>query len=76
MFQAKLKTKLSGAEVAKLTKTYTANPAAYELYLKGKYYANRFTKEGLAQSIDCFNQAIAIDPTTAQLTVVWRIPTY
>jgi TolB-like protein/Tfp pilus assembly protein PilF len=58
----KLKTKLSGAEVAKLTKTYTANPAAYELYLKGKYYANRYTKEGLSQSIDCFNQAIAIDP--------------
>jgi TolB-like protein/Flp pilus assembly protein TadD len=59
---SKLKTKLSGAEVAKLTKTYTANPAAYELYLKGKYYANRYTKEGLAQSIDCFNHAIAIDP--------------
>lgn len=59
---SKLEKKLSGAEVAKLTKTYTANPAAYELYLKGKYYANRFTKEGLAQSIDCFNQAIAIDP--------------
>jgi TolB-like protein/Flp pilus assembly protein TadD len=58
----KLKTKLSGAEVAKLTKTYTADPAAYELYLKGKYYANRYTKEGLAQGIDCFNQAIAIDP--------------
>jgi len=59
---SKLKTKLSGAEVAKLTKTYTANPAAYELYLKGKYYANRYTKEGLGQSIECFNQAIAIDP--------------
>jgi len=59
---SKLKTKLSGAEVAKLTKTYTANPAAYELYLKGKYYANRYTKEGLGQSVDCFNQAIAIDP--------------
>ena len=59
---SKLKTRLSGAEVAKLTKTYTANPAAYELYLKGKYYANRYTKEGLAQSIECFNQAIAIDP--------------
>ena len=59
---SKLQTKLSGAEFARLTKTYTANPAAYELYLKGKYYANRFTKEGLNQSIDCFNQAIAIDP--------------
>lgn len=58
----KLKTKLSGAEVARLTKTYTANPAAYELYLKGKYQANRFTKDGLYQSIESFNQAIAIDP--------------
>ena len=47
---SKLKTKLSGAEVAKLTKTYTANPAAYELYLKGKYYANRYTKEGRSRS--------------------------
>lgn len=59
---SKLQTRLSGAELAKLTKTYTANPAAYELYLKGKYYANRYTKEGLGQSIECFNQAIAIDP--------------
>ncbi|MFN2531845.1 MAG: FlgO family outer membrane protein [Pyrinomonadaceae bacterium] len=58
----KFETKLSGAEVAKLSKSYTANPAAYELYLKGKYYANRYTQEGLLQSIDSFNKAIDIDP--------------
>jgi len=59
---SKLKTKLSGADIAELTRTYTANPEAYELYLKGKYYANQYTEEGIRRSIDRFNQAIAIDP--------------
>jgi serine/threonine-protein kinase len=31
----KLKTKLSGTDEAKLTKIYTANPEAYQFYLKG-----------------------------------------
>jgi eukaryotic-like serine/threonine-protein kinase len=59
---SKLKTKLSGADVAKLTRTHTANPEAYQLYLKGKYYTNQFTKEGLRVGIDSFSQAIVADP--------------
>ncbi len=58
----KLKTKLTGDDVAKLTGIHTANPKAYELYLKGKYYSNQFTKTGLSLGVDSFNQAIAIDP--------------
>ena len=46
----------------KLTKGSTGNPEAYQLYLKGKYYTNKLTKDGLAKGIDYFNQAIAIDP--------------
>src|SRR6185369_10285126 len=34
----RLKTKLSGSDEAKVTKTYTANPEAYQLYLKGNFY--------------------------------------
>jgi eukaryotic-like serine/threonine-protein kinase len=30
--------------------------------LKGKYFTNKFTKDGFAQGLDYFNQAIAIDP--------------
>ncbi|MDX6304931.1 MAG: eukaryotic-like serine/threonine-protein kinase [Blastocatellia bacterium] len=59
---SRIKTKLSSADEAKVTKTYTTNSEAYQLYLKGKYYANKFTKEGFRQSIDSFNQAIALDP--------------
>lgn len=58
----KLRTKLSGEEVAKLTAVHTANPKAYELYLKGKYYSNQFTKAGLQIGVESFNQAVAIDP--------------
>src|SRR4029079_180015 len=32
---SRIKTKLSGADEAKVTKTYTTNPEAYQLYLKG-----------------------------------------
>jgi serine/threonine protein kinase/tetratricopeptide (TPR) repeat protein len=63
---SKLKTKLSGADEQKVTKKYTANPEAYQLYLKGLFYWNKRTPESLKQSIDYFNQAIAKDPAYAQ----------
>jgi hypothetical protein len=34
------------------------NPEAYRLYLKGKYYTNKLTKEGFDTGIDYFNQAV------------------
>jgi TolB-like protein/Tfp pilus assembly protein PilF len=62
----KLRNKLSGAEKQKVAKTYTANPEAYQLYLKGLYHWNKRTAESLNTSIDYFNQAIAKDPNYAQ----------
>ena len=61
----KLKTKLSGADVAKVEKGYTANPEAYRLYLQGRFYWNKRTEADLTKSIEYFNQAIAIDPSYA-----------
>jgi TolB-like protein/Flp pilus assembly protein TadD len=40
----------------------TNNPAAYEAYLKGRYFWNRRTEEGFRQGIEYFNQAIQEDP--------------
>ncbi|MBA2526584.1 MAG: hypothetical protein H0V18_12520, partial [Pyrinomonadaceae bacterium] len=54
---SKIKTKLSGAEAAKLTKTYTSNPEAYQLYLKGRYHSTKYTEEGFNKGIEYFNQA-------------------
>ena len=61
----KLKTKLSGVDEQRLGRTYTANPEAYELYLKGRFYWNQRTGESLKKSIGYFNQAIDRDPKFA-----------
>jgi TolB-like protein/Tfp pilus assembly protein PilF len=61
----KLKSKLSGADVAKVEKTYTANPEAYQLYLKGKFHWNKRTREALKQAVEFYNQAIEKDPNYA-----------
>ncbi|HXN71205.1 MAG TPA: tetratricopeptide repeat protein [Candidatus Acidoferrales bacterium] len=41
------------------------NPDAYEAYLKGRYFWNKRTPDGLNKSIGYFNQAIAKDPSFA-----------
>ncbi|MCM3904436.1 MAG: hypothetical protein ND866_22295 [Pyrinomonadaceae bacterium] len=61
----KIKTKLSGADEAKVTKTYTTNPEAYQLYLKGNFYRTKYTEEGYKKGLEYYQKAIAIDPNYA-----------
>jgi TolB-like protein/Flp pilus assembly protein TadD len=62
---SKLKSKLSGTEVAKIEKNYTSNPQAYQLYLKGKFYWNKRTDESLKQAAEFYQQAIDKDSNYA-----------
>ncbi|MGH9947493.1 MAG: protein kinase domain-containing protein [Pyrinomonadaceae bacterium] len=62
---SKLKTRLSGAEEAKVTKTETTNPRAYQLYLKGRFHFGKRTKEDLLRSIESYEQAISHDANFA-----------
>jgi len=57
-----LRLKLSGEERQRLTKRYTENPEAYQLYLKGRYYWNKRTEEALKKGLQYFNLAIGQDP--------------
>jgi tetratricopeptide (TPR) repeat protein len=57
-----LKGKLLGEERQQLAKRGTENAEAYRLYLRGSYLASRGTDENLKQAIECFGQAIAMDP--------------
>jgi eukaryotic-like serine/threonine-protein kinase len=61
----KLRLRLSGEDKQQLGKRETANPEAYQLYLKGRYFTTRFTKEGADRGLDYFRQAIAADPNYA-----------
>jgi TolB-like protein/Tfp pilus assembly protein PilF len=60
-----LQAKLTGAEKSSIAKAPTANPEAYELYLKGRFFWNKRTGADLRKAIDYFNQAIAKDPNYA-----------
>src|SRR3989441_2349998 len=61
----KLRLELSGEQQQQLTKRFTKNPDAYRLYLQGRYYWKKYTKDGLDKSIGYFNQAIEKDPNYA-----------
>ena len=58
----KLRRKLSGAEERRITKKYTENAEAYQLYLKGRVHLLKTTRAEVQTSISYFQQAIAIDP--------------
>jgi len=58
----KLRLKLSGADEQKLKKNTTADPEAYTLYLKGRYFWNKRSEEGMRKAISYFQHAIDRDP--------------
>jgi adenylate cyclase len=60
-----LQAKLTNSEKSAITKVPTANPEAYELYLKGRFFWNKRTGADLSKAIEYFDQAIAKDPNYA-----------
>ena len=56
---------LNTAERELLTKRYTENSEAHQLYLKGRYFWNKRTVDGLKKGISYFNQAVEKDPSYA-----------
>jgi eukaryotic-like serine/threonine-protein kinase len=66
---ARLREKLTGEQKTQLAKGGTNDPEAYSLYLKGRYYWDKRTPEGLAKSKEYFQQAIDKDPNYAQAYV-------
>jgi serine/threonine protein kinase/Tfp pilus assembly protein PilF len=62
-----LRSQLTGDEKARLVKHGAENSAAFQLYLKGRYFAAKYNdEEQTRRGIDYFNQAIEADPTYAQ----------
>lgn len=61
-----IKVTLSPAEQKQLTNAEKVNPQAHELYLKGRYFWNQRTREGLIKAVDCFTQATTVDPSDSR----------
>ena len=60
-----LRVEISTAERERLYRRYTANPAAYELYLKGRAELARLTRESTLAAVDAFESALRQDPNYA-----------
>ena len=59
---AKLRLHLTRAEKKQLTKRYTKDAEAYQLYLKGRHHWNRWMEESFYKAIEYFQQAVDKDP--------------
>ena len=60
-----LQPRLSGTEKENLAKVGTANPEAYQLYLKGRYHEEKYTRADVNTGNDEFRRAIQLDPNYA-----------
>jgi tetratricopeptide (TPR) repeat protein len=57
---------LTPREQAALKRAQAVNPEAYQSYLKGRYFWNKRTPDGLKAALAYFNQAIEEDPKYAK----------
>jgi len=53
--------RLTGDEKRLLARRYTENALAYDAYLKGRYFFDKRTPEGIEKGIEYFNEAISLD---------------
>ena len=60
-----LQARLTGSEKISIAKAPTANPEAYELYLKGRFFWNKRTGADLKTAAEYFQRALAEDPNYA-----------
>ncbi len=57
---------LTGEQRERLSKHPTTNSEAYQSYLRGRYFWNERTGDGLKKGLDYFRRAIELDPTYAK----------
>jgi TolB-like protein/DNA-binding winged helix-turn-helix (wHTH) protein/Tfp pilus assembly protein PilF len=60
-----IRKKLTPREQAVLNNVNRVNPEAHEAYLKGRYFWNKRTADGLSKAIDFFDQAVKRKPDYA-----------
>ncbi len=61
----KLRVKLSGSNEREFVRSSTHDPEAYRLYLKGRFYSNKFTEDGYKRGLEYFQKAVERDPNYA-----------
>ena len=74
-----IRIKVTPQEQSRLTRARPIKPAAYDHFLRGRYYLNRQTKEDNERAIEALNSAVTSDPGFAggwaelAQAYVWRL---
>jgi serine/threonine protein kinase/Tfp pilus assembly protein PilF len=58
---SQLRPQLGGGQRERLAKGGTQNPEAYQLYLRGRYHFDKYTKEDYKTAAELFEKAVALD---------------
>lgn len=61
-----IRARVTPAEFARINPNRRVNPDAYEAYLKGRYFFEKRTAEGIYKGLEYFQQAIRKDPRYAE----------
>jgi TolB-like protein/DNA-binding winged helix-turn-helix (wHTH) protein/Tfp pilus assembly protein PilF len=61
-----IRIKLTPQEESALKSAKVVDPKAYEDYLRGRYFWNKRTADGLKKAVEYFNEAVAADPQNAR----------
>jgi TolB-like protein/DNA-binding winged helix-turn-helix (wHTH) protein len=76
----KLRPKMTGEDEGRLTKRYTENIEAYQLYVRARRWCEKRSAEGFRRGIEYLSQAIQMDPdyalAHAELAQCMSIPCY
>ena len=62
----RLRVRFTENEQVRITRHYTENPQAYQMYLKGRHCWNKRTIEGMREALRYFEQAVDTDPSYAR----------
>jgi TolB-like protein/Flp pilus assembly protein TadD len=77
---ARLRVKLTGEDTTRLTKRYTENVEAYQLYVRARRWCEKRSAEGFKRGIEYLNRAIELDPhfalAHAELAQCISVPCY
>jgi TolB-like protein/DNA-binding winged helix-turn-helix (wHTH) protein/Flp pilus assembly protein TadD len=65
MVASEIELAVTPEDQARLTAVRQVNPAAFEAYVKGRYFWNQRNKESLEKGLEYFQQAIETDPSYA-----------
>jgi len=61
-----IRLQLNDKEEKRFTKRPTENQEAYDAFVRGRYYWNKRTNEGMLKGLDYFREAIRLDPNYAE----------